>query len=50
MDEITVVAENKTSEGRDVGTESVDGNSNGNPWPRLEELFTFSALSSGKNN
>ena len=50
MDEITVEAENETSEGCDVGTEAVDGNSNVNPWPRLEELFTFSALSSGKNN
>ena len=28
MDEITVEAENKTSEGRVVGTEAVDGNSN----------------------
>ena len=50
MDAITVEAENETSEGCDVGTEAVDGNSNVNPWPRLEELFTFSALSSGKNN
>ena len=50
MDEITVEAENETSEGRDVGTEAVDGNSNVNPWPRLEEWFTFMALSSDKNN
>ena len=50
MDEITVEAENKTSKGCDVGTEVVHGNSNVNPWPRLEELFTFSALLSDKNN
>ena len=46
----TVETENGTSEGRDVGTEAVDGNSNVNPWPRLEEWFTFLALSSDKNN
>ena len=50
LDKITVEAENETSEGRNVGTEAVDGNSNVNLWPRLEELFTFSALSSDKNN
>ena len=48
IDEITVEAEYETSEGHDVDTEAVDGNSNVNPWPRLEELFTFSALSSDK--
>ena len=48
IDEITVEAENETSEGRDVGTEVVDRNSNVNLWPRLEELFAFSALSSDK--
>lgn len=51
MDEIIVEAENETSESSDIGTETVEeGNSNVNPWPRLEELFTFSSHSSDKKN
>lgn len=51
MDEI-VEAENETSEATasDIATETVDGNSNVNLSPRLEELFTFSSESPDKKN
>jgi hypothetical protein len=54
MDEVIVEAENETGEPSDItdiGTETVEeGNLNVNPWPRLEELFTFSSQSSDKKN
>ena len=50
MNEVFVEAENETGEPSDItdiGTETVgEGNFNVNPWPRLEELFTFSSHSS----
>ena len=48
MDEVIVETENETSEASDICT--VDRNSIDNPWPRLEELFTFSSQSSDKKN
>lgn len=60
MDEVIVEAEKETSESSDItditditdiGTETVEeGSLNVNPWPRLEELFTFSSQSSDKKN
>jgi hypothetical protein len=54
MNEVIVEAENETGEPSDItdiGTETVEeGNLNVNPWPRLEELFTFSSQSSDKKN
>jgi hypothetical protein len=55
MNEVIVEAEiNETGEPSDItdiGTETVgEGNFNVNPWPRLEELFTFSSLWSDKEN
>ena len=54
MNEVIVEAENETGEPSDItdiGTETVEeGNFNVNPWPRLEELFTFSTQSSDKEN
>ena len=54
MNEVIVEAENETGEPSDItdiGTETVgEGNFNVNPWPRLEELFTFSSQSSDKEN
>ena len=51
MNEVIVEAENETCEPSDIGTETVgEGNFNVNPWPRLEELFTFSSQSSDKEN
>ena len=51
MDEIQIVdAESETGNGSDNGTatRAVAENSDTNPWPRLEEMFTFSSRSSDK--
>ena len=51
MDEIQIVdAESKTGDGGDNGTGAVAENFDANPWPRLEEMFTFSSQSSDKKN
>ena len=50
MDGAIVETENETCEVSDNVAETVDRNSNVNPWPRLEKLFTFSSQSSDKNN
>ena len=53
MDEIQIVdAESETGDGSDNGTATgaVAENSDTNPWPRLEEMFTFSSQSSDKKN
>ena len=51
MDEIQIVdVESETGDGSDNGTATgaVAENSDTNPWPRLEEMFTFSSQSSDK--
>ena len=51
MDEIQIVyAENETGNSSDNGTATgaVAEKSDTNPWPRLEEMFTFSSQSSDK--
>ena len=53
MDEIQIVdAESEIGDGSDNGTATgaVAENSDTNPWPRLEEMFTFSSQSSDKKN
>lgn len=51
MDEIQIVdAESETGDGSDNGTATGAENSDTNPWPRLEEMFTFSPQSSDKRN